>query len=373
MANQNEPSQFRTSVGGQALMEGIMMRGPELIACAVRRPDGSIDLSTEPVRTHWYNKVPMLRGICNMVENLRCGYKYLMHSADISMTEEEAEAEQSALDRWLEAHVGPKVQDILLGVSAALGAVMAVVLFVFLPTFLTGLLSQAVTLGRWPKVLIEAAIKLALFLGYMALCSRMKEIRRMFQYHGAEHKTIACYEAGEPLTVENIRKHTRFHPRCGTSFLIFKVTLSIRWPPFNISEFLRGSKFAPHVRLFLPSFARRAFCRGASILPVFPQPHFALAEGARNIDDALVGRAAEAQLQILQILDEFAVDEDVEHGEHLVRRLAMGAASLLQIAVEGIAGIAPDVLLRIALAEFPEERQQRALVLRLERFAAEKG
>ena len=227
MVNQNEPSQFRTSVGGQALMEGIMMRGPELIACAVRRPDGSIDLSTEPVRTHWYNKVPMLRGICNMVENLRCGYKYLMHSADISMTEEEAEAEQSALDRWLEAHVGPKVQDILLGVSAALGAVMAVVLFVFLPTFLTGLLSQAVTLGRWPKVLIEAAIKLALFLGYMALCSRMKEIRRMFQYHGAEHKTIACYEAGEPLTVENIRKHTRFHPRCGTSFLILVLLISI--------------------------------------------------------------------------------------------------------------------------------------------------
>lgn len=227
MANQNEPSQFRTSVGGQALMEGIMMRGPELIACAVRRPDGSIDLSTEPVRTHWYNKVPMLRGICNMVENLRCGYKYLMHSADISMTEEEAEAEQSSFDHWLEAHVGPKVQDILLGVSAALGAVMAVVLFVFLPTFLTGLLSQAVTLGRWPKVLIEAAIKLALFLGYMALCSRMKEIRRMFQYHGAEHKTIACYEAGEPLTVENIRKHTRFHPRCGTSFLILVLLISI--------------------------------------------------------------------------------------------------------------------------------------------------
>ena len=227
MANQNEPSQFRTSVGGQALMEGIMMRGPERIACAVRRPDGSIDLSTEPVRTHWYNKVPMLRGICNMVENLRCGYKYLMHSADISMTEEEAEAEQSAFDHWLEAHVGPKVQDILLGVSAALGAVMAVVLFVFLPTFLTGLLSQAVTLGRWPKVLIEAAIKLALFLGYMALCSRMKEIRRMFQYHGAEHKTIACYEAGEPLTVENIRKHTRFHPRCGTSFLILVLLISI--------------------------------------------------------------------------------------------------------------------------------------------------
>lgn len=227
MANQNEPSQFRTSVGGQALMEGIMMRGPELIACAVRRPDGSIDLSTEPVRTHWYNKVPMLRGICNMVENLRCGYKYLMHSADISMTEEEAETEQSAFDHWLEAHVGPKVQDILLGVSAVLGAVMAVVLFVFLPTFLTGLLSQAVTLGRWPKVLIEAAIKLALFLGYMALCSRMKEIRRMFQYHGAEHKTIACYEAGEPLTVENIRKHTRFHPRCGTSFLILVLLISI--------------------------------------------------------------------------------------------------------------------------------------------------
>lgn len=227
MSNQSETPQFRTSVGGQALMEGIMMRGPALIACAVRRPDGTIDLSTEPVHTHWYNKVPFLRGIFNMIENLRCGYKYLMHSADISMTEEEAEAEETAFDRWLEAHAGPKVQDAVLGLSAVLGFALAIFLFLFLPTFLTGMLGRVVPLGRWPKVLIEAALKLALFLGYMALCSRMKEIRRMFQYHGAEHKTIACYEAGEALTVENIRKHTRFHPRCGTSFLILVLLISI--------------------------------------------------------------------------------------------------------------------------------------------------
>ena len=218
---------FRTSVGGQALMEGIMMRGPKLIACAVRRPDGTIDLTSEPVTTRWYNKVPLVRGVCNMVQNLATGYKYLSHSADIALTEEEQEAEKTKFDLWLERHTGPRVQNALMAVSALVGVVLAVFLFVFLPTFFTGLLGRAVALGRWPRVILEALIKLALFLGYMALVSRMKEIRRMFQYHGAEHKTIACYEAGLPLTVENIRPCTRFHPRCGTSFLILVLLISI--------------------------------------------------------------------------------------------------------------------------------------------------
>ena len=218
---------FRTSVGGQALMEGIMMRGPKLIACAVRRPDGTIDLTSEPVTTRWYNKVPLVRGVCNMVQNLATGYKYLSHSADIALTEEEQEEEKTKFDLWLEQHTGPRVQNALMAVSALVGVALAVFLFVFLPTFFTGLLGRAVALGRWPRVILEALIKLALFLGYMALVSRMKEIRRMFQYHGAEHKTIACYEAGLPLTVENIRPCTRFHPRCGTSFLILVLLISI--------------------------------------------------------------------------------------------------------------------------------------------------
>ena len=218
---------FRTSVGGQALMEGIMMRGPKKICCAVRRPDGTIALSESEVRTHWYNKIPLVRGVCNMADNLYSGYKYLMHSADISMTEEEQEESESKLDKWLDEHASPAVQNALMTVSACLGVILAIFLFTFLPTFLTGLLGNVVELGRWPRVILESVLKMAIFLGYMFLCSRLKEIHRMFEYHGAEHKTIACYEAGEELTVENVRRHSRFHPRCGTSFLVLVILIGI--------------------------------------------------------------------------------------------------------------------------------------------------
>ena len=218
---------FRTSVGGQALMEGIMMRGPKKICCAVRRPDGTIDLSESEVHSHWYSRVPLVRGVCNMVDNLYNGYKYLMHSADIALSEEEQEEAESKLDKWLEEHASPAVQNALMTVSAFLGVILAIFLFTFLPTFLTGLLGSVVELGRWPRVILESVLKMAIFLGYMFLCSRMKEIHRMFEYHGAEHKTIACYEAGEELTVENIRRHSRFHPRCGTSFLFLVILIGI--------------------------------------------------------------------------------------------------------------------------------------------------
>ena len=211
----------------QALMEGIMMRGPKKICCAVRRPDGTIDLSESEVRTHWYNKIPLVRGVCNMADNLYSGYKYLMHSADISMTEEEQEESESKLDKWLDEHASPAVQNALMTVSACLGVILAIFLFTFLPTFLTGLLGNVVELGRWPRVILESVLKMAIFLGYMFLCSRLKEIHRMFEYHGAEHKTIACYEAGEELTVENVRRHSRFHPRCGTSFLFLVILIGI--------------------------------------------------------------------------------------------------------------------------------------------------
>ncbi len=223
---QRPKEKFRTSVGGQALMEGIMMRGPARICCAVRRPDGTIDLSYGTVSRHWYDRVPLVRGVCNMAGNLYNGYKYLMHSADVAMEGEDDEP-QSRLDAWLEAHAGPAVQNALMMCSAFLGVALALLLFTFLPTFLTGLLGQAVSLGRWARVGLEAAIKLALFLGYMFLVTRLKEIHRMFEYHGAEHKTIACYEAGLPLTVENIRGCSRFHPRCGTSFMILVLLISI--------------------------------------------------------------------------------------------------------------------------------------------------
>lgn len=218
---------FRTSVGGQALMEGIMMRGPKKICCAVRRPDGTIDLSYSQVHSRWYNKIPLVRGVCNMAENLYSGYKYLMHSADIAMTEEEQQESESKLDKWLDEHTGPGVQNVLMGISAFVGVALAIFLFTFLPTFLTGALGSLVALGRWPRVILESILKLVIFLSYMYLCSRMKEVHRMFEYHGAEHKTIACYEAGEALTVENVRRHSRFHPRCGTSFLFLVILIGI--------------------------------------------------------------------------------------------------------------------------------------------------
>lgn len=222
---ENPTEKFRTSVGGQALMEGIMMRGPKKVCCAVRRPDGTIDLAYSEVHTHWYNKVPLVRGVCNMAENLYNGYKYLMHSADVAMEGDGAPQEKTKADLWLERH--PAVQGVVMACSAFAGVVLALFLFTFLPTFLTGQLGRVLTLGRWPKVFLEAAIKLVLFLSYMFLCTRMKEIHRMFEYHGAEHKTIACYEAGEELTVANIRRHCRFHPRCGTSFLFLVLLISI--------------------------------------------------------------------------------------------------------------------------------------------------
>ena len=221
------PKEFRTSVGGQALMEGIMMRGPEKICCAVRKPDGTIDLTYDTVTTRWYNKVPLLRGVCNMAENLYKGYKYLMHAADIAMEGTEDAEPESKLDKWLDEHTGPVFQNVLLGCAAFAGVVLALFLFTFLPTFLTGQLIRFVPLGRWGRVILEGALKMAIFLLYMYLCTRMKDLHRVFEYHGAEHKTIACYEAGLPLTVENIRKQSRFHPRCGTSFMILVIIISI--------------------------------------------------------------------------------------------------------------------------------------------------
>ena len=222
-----ETCKFKTSVGGQALMEGIMMRGPEKIACAVRRPDGTLDITEEPVKHHAWQKIPFVRGTFAMLDSLLTGYRYLMHSAEVSMGDEFEAEEPSKLEKWLTAHFGEKVQNVFMVCASLMGVGLALVLFGVLPTLAVSLLSHFVELGRWGATILEGVIKVALFLTYMVAISKMKEIHRVFQYHGAEHKTIACYEAGEELTVENIRKYTRFHPRCGTSFLVLIVILSV--------------------------------------------------------------------------------------------------------------------------------------------------
>ena len=217
----------KTSIGGQALIEGIMMRGPFVTSMATRMPDGSIDVETWPTnkgnKIHWTRKVPFLRGIFNMVDSLVVGYGCLMKSAEKAGVEEE---EPSKFDRWLEQKLGDNMMKVLGGFAVVLGVALAAVLFIFIPTGLSSLLRPVVGTGIVLS-LIEGLIKVFILVGYMALCSRMKEIRRVFEYHGAEHKSIACYEAMEPLTVENIRPQCRFHPRCGTSFLFLVILISI--------------------------------------------------------------------------------------------------------------------------------------------------
>ena len=220
---------FKTSVGGQALMEGIMMRGPKQICCAVRKPDGTIETKLEDTPTHGiWTKIPLVRGAISMVESLIMGYRYMMYSAQVSMGDDYDPAEEeTAFEKWVGDHLGKKAEDILMAGAALVGGLFAILLFTVLPTVLVGGLNHLVPLDRWAKVVLEAVLKVAIFLTYMVGISKMKEIHRVFEYHGAEHKTIACYEAGDALTVENVRKYTRFHPRCGTSFMILVIIISI--------------------------------------------------------------------------------------------------------------------------------------------------
>lgn len=222
---QNNKDAFKTSVGGQALMEGIMMRGPKKVAFAVRQPDGEIYVEEEDYVTKPWKKWLFIRGVFNFVDSLITGYKYLMKSAEISTGEDILEPE-SKFDAWIEKRFGDQGMKFVMAVAAVLGGGLAIVLFMLLPTLLTGLLSYVVPLGGW-RTLLEGVLKIAILIGYMSAVSHVPEIARMFAYHGAEHKTIACYEAGDELTVENIRKHRRFHPRCGTSFILIVLVVSI--------------------------------------------------------------------------------------------------------------------------------------------------
>lgn len=219
-------SKKKTSIGGQALIEGIMMRGPVLTSMATRMPDGSIEVETwdthKSGKTPWTRRAPFIRGIFNMVDSMMVGYSCLMKSAEKAGVEEEP----TKFDKWLEEKLGDNMMKVLGGFAVVLGVALAAVLFIFIPTGLSSLLKPLIGAGIGLS-LIEGLIKVIILVGYMWLCSRMKEIHRVFEYHGAEHKSIACYEAGLPLTVENIRPQRRFHPRCGTSFLFLVVFISI--------------------------------------------------------------------------------------------------------------------------------------------------
>ena len=237
---------FRTSIGGQALIEGIMMRGPEKQAVVVRDQDGQLVEKVEDLKfikdrypiLGW----PLIRGVVNFLGAMVNGVRALMYSADFYP--EEDEGEPSKLEQWLEAHLSSKkLESLVLSLAVVMGIGLSLFLFMVLPTFLTGgLLHFFPGFPLWGRNLVEGVLKIAIFLLYLIACSKQKDIYRVFQYHGAEHKTIFCYEAGLPLTVENVRVQPRHHPRCGTSFLFVVIFVSILfsgvvfgiWPITNV-------------------------------------------------------------------------------------------------------------------------------------------
>ncbi len=230
MSNQVS-KKHKTSVGGQALIEGIMMRGPKGAAMSVRLPNGTIETEYKDVKP-WREKnkffsLPLVRGIVGFVESLVTGYGYLMESAEKSTQglENPPEEELSKFDKWIEKHFGEKMMNAVGVISAVLGFGLAFFLFMWLPSFVV----DKVTFGKLLEFhpLFEGIIRIIIFVLYMLAVSHMKDIHRVFMYHGAEHKSIFCYENGLELTVENVRKQSRFHPRCGTSFMFVMILLSI--------------------------------------------------------------------------------------------------------------------------------------------------
>jgi len=219
---------FKSKIGGQALIEGIMMRGIDKAAMACRLPNGEIDIEEWSIKNGknapWYRKTPFVRGIFNLATSLADGYKCLNKSADKQMVD--GDEEPSKFEKWLLDKFGDKLMPVLTVIASIIGVLIAVGLFVALPTFIVKLFDQYIP-QRIVLSLIEGVIKISIFVLYLYLTAKLKDIQITYQYHGAEHKTIACYEAGEELTVENVKKQTRFHPRCGTSFLIIVLIVGI--------------------------------------------------------------------------------------------------------------------------------------------------
>ena len=225
--NQQCCEKFKTMIGGQALIEGIMMRGPEKDAVVIRGKDGlSIEVSDRKHNPPGSFKTwPFFRGVFNFFDAQVVGVKALMRSAELAP--EEYQEEPGKLDLWLEKHLNnEKFQKLFIGLSVALGIGLSVALFFLLPMVVSSAFDRWIT-DTLGLNLLEGVVRMVIFMGYMLLVSRMEDMKRVFAYHGAEHKTIRCYEAGLPLTVENVRSQTRLHPRCGTSFLLVVMVISI--------------------------------------------------------------------------------------------------------------------------------------------------
>lgn len=228
MAKDNNACTFKTSIGGQALIEGIMMQGPRKRAIVCCTEDGFVEkiIDMKPLKEispvlGW----PLVRGCAGFISSMVNGVKALSFSAE--QLPEDMQEEPDKLDLWIEEHFSDEVaQKLIIGIAVVLGIALSLFLFLFLPTFIVGLF-PAIKSNFYARTLLEGVLKLIIFFIYLILCSKMKDMKRLFAYHGAEHKTIFCYEKGLPLTVENVRPQGRLHPRCGTSFLFVVIIISI--------------------------------------------------------------------------------------------------------------------------------------------------
>ena len=230
----NEKTKKITSIGGSALIEGIMMRGPKKTVVAVRTAPDKIETEELKVTTlrekYKFLRIPFIRGIAGMIDSLKLSYKSLMLSANKDIDSIEVEEEKmSKFEKWLNDKLGEKLMNVIMTIASVLGVALAIVLFVWVPSLLYGLLQplHPVFDSQLLRSTFEGVLRIVLFLGYIIIVSQMEDMKRVFMYHGAEHKTIFCYEADEELTVENVKKHKRFHPRCGTSFMIIMLLLGI--------------------------------------------------------------------------------------------------------------------------------------------------
>lgn len=220
------PCVRKTTIGGQAVIEGISMKGPKNTCLAVRKPDGTMDFQERPTRRpHGLWKLPVLRGAYSLFTAMKEGVDDINYSASFFEDEETSE-EPSRFEQWVEAHISSDtLEKLILGFAMILGTLLPIVLFLVVPTLIVGFLPAGAP--YFVRSLLEGLVRIILFLIFMWSVSHMKDIERTFRYHGAEHKTIFCYEAGLPLTVENVRRMPRFHPRCGTSFMIVMMIIPI--------------------------------------------------------------------------------------------------------------------------------------------------
>jgi len=219
-----------TSIGGQALIEGLMMIGPKNAAIAIRKPDGEIVVEKRPVpKKGRVSKLPIIRGFVGIFKQMVLGIKALMYSAEFVDLEDDKDKEPSKVDKFLDRILGDKLQDVLIYISVIFSIIFSVFLFMVLPNLVASILpvDKSTGVGTLIYNVVEGVVRVGIFIGYLALTSLMKDIRRVWQYHGAEHKTIHCYENEEELTVENVKKYSTRHPRCGTSFLFTIMVVSI--------------------------------------------------------------------------------------------------------------------------------------------------